>query len=433
MRARRDADDARADFADLLARLDVLTDMDEIRAGVSVIHLHALERAGCDLQDRGVRAKATDPLADDQAIAHRVQRRATRSGVVNALIDGAIDDVVAGEGQCDAVAQHVRRRLCRRCRRCDHGDSPRSPGRRLESSAATTWVWRGADTRGPAGTCHQTTSDSAARAAGSSSRSRLATGETDTRRHPRASATRRTLSPALTTPCRHYRGVASERICADATSGHGCTTAQRRRSAGEVPPAARRRSRYRRRRSALRRARRHGGLAQHQHGRLEHDRPRPDVDHARDGKLVAALEVAHRTPRLRTEDPVHRQMRQRKDLVQSPLSHRNQRSLAAHLKHHPLTPELRRAIRAGVGAAGRVGNRGRLSRPDRPGERRSRGERGAQCERHALLPTPGAASQLSEPPALTRTSQGTVPQLDRSKISNQQGPFAYRIKARSRQ
>lgn len=432
MRARRDADDAVADLADLLAGLDVLTDTDQIGAGVPVVHLHALERARGDLQDRRVRAETADPLPDDDAIAHRVQRRATRSRVVDALIDIAVDEVAAWEGERDPVGQHVRRRLCRRCRGRDHRDSPGSPVSRAGSStrtAAGACAGRGTNARGPAGVVRRTDGNIAARGVGST-RSGLATAAGSTRGLSLASAVRSTRRlPLTSSPGRCCRGLVPDGVCAHARSGDGCTLAERRASAGEVPAAGRRRSRYRRGRSSVRGARRPGGLVQHQHGSLEHDRPRLDIDRAGQSEAVTALEVAHRAQRPRAEDPVHGQMRQWKDLVQAPLSRRHQRSLAAHPEHHPLTV-MQRAIGAGVGAAGRVGNRSRLSGPDCPWEDRTRGERRAQCQRRALLPAPGAASQLREPPALTRTSEGTLPQLHRSKISNERGPFAYRIKAR---
>ncbi len=314
-------------MADLLAGLDVLTDLYQVRAGVPVVDRHAVERAGGDLQDRRVGAKTADPLADDDAIAHRVQRRAARSRVVNPLVDRAIDEIAAGKGQGDTVAQHIGRRLGRRCRGRDHSNSrcsPRSPGSRARRSTHTTpgaWAGGGADTCRPVDTGRQTNAETAARAAGSS-RSGLAASARSTRRLP-------------TRPRRRWRGVAPAGVCADATSRDGPTLAPRRRSAGKVPPAVSRRSRYRRGRPSAQGVRRHaggqaGGLVQHQHGGLEHDRPRPDVDRAGHSEAVTALEVAHRAPRLRTKDPVHRQMRQRDDLVQAPLSRRHQSSLTAH-------------------------------------------------------------------------------------------------------
>ena len=284
-----------------------------------VVDLNAFERAGRDLQDRRVGAKTADPLADDDAVAHRVQRRAARSRVVNPLIDIAVDEVTAGKGQRHAVGQHVGRRLLRRCRGRDHSNSrclPRSPVSRAGSSTRTTagpWAGRGADTCRPVDTGRRTNVETA-RAAGSS-RSRLAAGARSTRRLP------------LSTPRRRCRDVARGGGCLHATSGDGCTLALRWRGAGEVPPASRR-SRYRRGRPSAQGARRHaggqaGGLVQHQHGGLEHDRPRPDVDRAGHGEAVTALEVAHRAPRLRAKDSVHRQMRQRDDLVQAPLRRRH--------------------------------------------------------------------------------------------------------------
>ncbi len=152
-----------------------------------------------------------------------------------------------------------------------------------------------------------------------------------------------------------------------------------------------------------------GGLVQHQHGGLEHDRPRPDVDRAGHSEAVTALEVAHRAPRLRAKDSVHRQMRQRDDLVQAPLSRRHQSSLPAQLKHHPLTISLQQAISPGVSAAGRERSRSRLRRPDYPRKHRSGGERRAQRQRHAPLPAPSGTSQLGEPATLARPSQRTLP------------------------
>jgi hypothetical protein len=111
VRSGRDPDDPIADLADLLTGLDVLTDVDEVRAGVAVVDLESGQRARGDLEDRRVGPEAVDPLADDHAAAHRVLRRATRCRVVDALVDVAIDDVLTRQRERHAVADHVRDRL----------------------------------------------------------------------------------------------------------------------------------------------------------------------------------------------------------------------------------------------------------------------------------------------------------------------------------
>jgi hypothetical protein len=115
VRPRRDADDAVADDRDLLAGVDVLSDADQVGTGVAVIDLGALERAVRDLEDGSVGAESADAGTDDDAVAHRILRRAARGGVVNALVDRpAARDVLARQRQGDAVRQDVGRGLRRR-------------------------------------------------------------------------------------------------------------------------------------------------------------------------------------------------------------------------------------------------------------------------------------------------------------------------------
>jgi hypothetical protein len=72
VRTGRDADNAVADVADLLAGLDVVADVHVVRPSVPVVDAHALERTRGDLEDRSIGAEAADPGADDDAVAHRV-------------------------------------------------------------------------------------------------------------------------------------------------------------------------------------------------------------------------------------------------------------------------------------------------------------------------------------------------------------------------
>lgn len=74
---------------------------------MAVVDLEPLQGARGDLENRGVRPKTRDPLADDHAIADRVERRTAGGAVVDALIDGAADDVLPRERKSDPVGQHV--------------------------------------------------------------------------------------------------------------------------------------------------------------------------------------------------------------------------------------------------------------------------------------------------------------------------------------
>ena len=89
----------------------MVADADEVRAGMPVVDLQALERPGGDLEDRRIGSEAGDALADDDAFAHGVQRRPPGSGVIDALIDGSVRDVLAWKGKRDAVREDVHGRL----------------------------------------------------------------------------------------------------------------------------------------------------------------------------------------------------------------------------------------------------------------------------------------------------------------------------------
>jgi len=103
VRTRRDPDDAVPNLTDLLPGADVLSNVHAVRTGVAVVDLHALERTGGDLQDRGVRTESADPGADDDAVAHCVQRGPAGRCVVDALVDRATRQIAARQRQRDAV------------------------------------------------------------------------------------------------------------------------------------------------------------------------------------------------------------------------------------------------------------------------------------------------------------------------------------------
>src|SRR5205807_2985962 len=94
VRASRDTDDPVADDGDLLTGDHLVPDVDEVGPGVAVVDGLACQRARGDPQHGGVRPEAADPLLDDGAGAHGVQRGASGAGVVDALVDRAVFQVL---------------------------------------------------------------------------------------------------------------------------------------------------------------------------------------------------------------------------------------------------------------------------------------------------------------------------------------------------
>src|SRR4051794_24194410 len=76
--AGRDADDAVPDAGYLLALDDMGPHRDQVWPGVAVVDGLAGQRAGGDLQHRGVRSESSDAFLDDGARAHGEQGRASR-------------------------------------------------------------------------------------------------------------------------------------------------------------------------------------------------------------------------------------------------------------------------------------------------------------------------------------------------------------------
>jgi hypothetical protein len=92
---------------------------------------------------------------------------------------------------------------------------------------------------------------------------------------------------------------------------------------------------------------------------------------------VATLEVEHGTAGQRSEDPIDRQMRERKHLVQAALRGSHELTLAAQLKHNACTVGMSHLVEAFAGSGTFRGSVATACGRHRLGEHLASGHRGA--------------------------------------------------------
>ena len=384
---------------------------------MSVINFQAVQRPGRDLENWRVRTKPRDPLADDHAVAHRIQWRPAWSGVVDALVDRAVDDVCPRQWERHSIDEDVGRGL--RARSAGSNDSDRVTGRR-RGGIARGWH------RGARDWC--TTSRRPAPRQTSSSGIICVRGHFHGAggRGGRYAAVAR-LTAARTAsgndPGRSHRGpIRSYKVSRSIHSAGGARDPRARDS----PTRGRSRSfsdRPRRRGRSFTRS------LEDKHRSLEHRRPGPDVDRPRWVEGVTTLEVDHRIARQRTEDPIHHQMRHRKNLVKPSLRGRDKSTLAAQAEHDPRAARQHPPVDTRLRASSRPGSGARFGRRDRARKHRARRNDGSHRHRHPLTSAAGTTAQPRHPPTLAGSGERTLPQLHRAQITDEHGAFANRVNA----